>query len=280
VFLLEPAQTQFDLRFRLFGIPVRVHPMFWVLSAVLGWGGGPDEGGSTFLAGLLVWVAVCFVSILIHEMGHVFMGRAFGGDGHIVLYSFGGLAIGITVPRWWQRVLVSFAGPLAQFVLLGVTLAVAWQFIIPEVFRPLLTLDWHLPGKFIASIVNSDHHELVQDFFIDMIEINLFWPVLNLLPIWPLDGGQISREVFTRFMGERGVRVALGLSMVVAGLLAINALCAMPRVLGKPLIPYVGVLFAGGLFMVLFFGLFALQSFQALQALETQRRWREDHWDD
>jgi Zn-dependent protease len=258
VFLLEPGQTQFDLRFRLFGIPVRVHPMFWVLSAVLGWGGGPDEEGGNFVARLLVWVAVCFFSILIHEMGHVFMGRAFGGDGHIVLYSFGGLAIGITVPRWWQRVLVSFAGPLAQFILLGATLLVVWQF----------------------GAAAERAHPLVGDLLEDLFLINLFWPVLNLLPIWPLDGGQISREVFARAMGERGVRVALGLSMVVAGLLAINALCAMPRVLGKPLIPYVGALFAGGLFMVIFFGLFALQSFQALQALETQRRWREDHWDD
>jgi len=32
----EPSQTQFDLRFRLFGIGVRVSPWFWVMSAVLG----------------------------------------------------------------------------------------------------------------------------------------------------------------------------------------------------------------------------------------------------
>jgi stage IV sporulation protein FB len=257
VFLLEPGQTQFDLRFRLFGIPVRIHPMFWVLSAALGWGGGPGDEGGTFLVGLLIWVAACFVSILIHEMGHVFMGRAFGGDGHIVLYSFGGLAIGITVRHWWQRVLVSFAGPLAQFILLGLTLLVVWQYGASARAHPLVV-------------------ELLNDLFI----INLFWPVLNLLPIWPLDGGQISREVFGRVMGDRGVRVALGLSLVVAALLAINALCALPSVLGKPLIPVIGFLFAGGLFMIIFFGLFALQSWHALQALEAQRRWHEDHWED
>ncbi len=259
MFLLEPSQTQFDLRFRLFRIPIRVHPMFWLICAILGWGAGPDEGeGSGFLTGLLVWVAACFLSILIHEMGHVFTGRLFGGDGHIVLYSFGGLAIGIRVPHWWQRVLVSFAGPLAQFVLLGLTLLVIWRY----------------------GDAAKQTNELLDKLLVDLFEINLFWPVLNLLPIWPLDGGQISREVFGRVMGERGVRVALGLSLVVAALLAINALCAMPRVLGKPLIPWVGVLFAGGLFMVVFFALFAVQSWQALQALEVQRRWHEDHWDD
>src|SRR5438552_3023244 len=37
VFLLEPNETPYDLRFALFGIPIRVHPMFWLVSAVLGW---------------------------------------------------------------------------------------------------------------------------------------------------------------------------------------------------------------------------------------------------
>jgi Zn-dependent protease len=259
VYLLEPAHTQFDLKFHLFRIPVRVHPMFWVLSAVLGWRGGPRaDAGSTFLLSLLVWVAVCFVSILIHEMGHVFMGRLFRGDGHIVLYSFGGLAIGISVPHWWQRVLVSFAGPLAQFVLLGVTFVVIWNY-----------------GDAAEKM-----HPLVGQALGDLFVINLFWPVLNLLPIWPLDGGQISREVFARAMPENGVRVSLGISLVVAAVLAINSLLALPSVRGEPLIPVVGWLFAGGLFMVIFFGLFAIQSWQALQALDAQRRWQYEHWED
>src|SRR5207302_5403914 len=60
---------------------------------------------------LLIWIACTFVSILIHELGHVFMGRLFGSHGHIVLYSFGGLAIGSSALRSrWQRIAVYFAG--------------------------------------------------------------------------------------------------------------------------------------------------------------------------
>ena len=61
---------------------------------------------------LLIWIGCVFGSILIHEMGHVFMGQVFGAQGTIVLYSLGGLAIGSSnLPSRWQRIAVSFAGP-------------------------------------------------------------------------------------------------------------------------------------------------------------------------
>ena len=37
-----PEPTAYDLRFRLLGIPVRVHPLFWIVMAVMG-GGGENE---------------------------------------------------------------------------------------------------------------------------------------------------------------------------------------------------------------------------------------------
>ena len=77
--LVEPAQNPYDLRFVLFGTRVRVHPFFWLFSAILGW---PflDEG----FGYLLLWVGCCFVSILLHEFGHVWAGQAFGNRGSIV----------------------------------------------------------------------------------------------------------------------------------------------------------------------------------------------------
>src|SRR5882724_4686339 len=90
--LVEPGQTNYDLRFRLFGTPVRVHPFFWLLAAILGWDLVNLPDGFLFL---FIWVICCFLSILLHEFGHVWMGRAFGAhDSYIVLYSFGGLAVG------------------------------------------------------------------------------------------------------------------------------------------------------------------------------------------
>jgi stage IV sporulation protein FB len=61
----EPPPTQADLHFRLFGIPVRVHPFFWVATLFLGMAGKTADPVNT-----LIWVAVVFVSILVHEFGH------------------------------------------------------------------------------------------------------------------------------------------------------------------------------------------------------------------
>src|SRR5205807_2354897 len=75
---------------------------------------------------VLIWVACMFVSILVHELGHVIAGRLFGTNGHIVLYGFGGLAIGSSaLTNRWKRIFVYFAGPLAGFILFGLVWAFA-----------------------------------------------------------------------------------------------------------------------------------------------------------
>ncbi|MGE3809434.1 MAG: peptidase, partial [Gemmataceae bacterium] len=82
----DQAPTPYDLNFRLGSIPVRVNPWFWVISAILGFSAGRELGFEFLLA----WIGCVFVSILIHELGHVGMGMVFGTRGHILLYSFGG----------------------------------------------------------------------------------------------------------------------------------------------------------------------------------------------
>src|SRR5688500_3784168 len=89
MFLSEPPRSNGDLHFRVFGFPVRVHPYFWLVTAIMGLGSG-DEG--TAPMELLTWVGVVFVSILVHELGHAFLQRRFGGRPWITLYGLGGLA--------------------------------------------------------------------------------------------------------------------------------------------------------------------------------------------
>jgi stage IV sporulation protein FB len=247
VFLSEPSETPFDLRFWLFGVHVRVHPFFWILTIFLGWdlvGGAPDQ--RTGLMHLGLWIVCVFASILIHEMGHVFMGRLFGSHGHIVLYSFGGLAIGSNaLDRGWQRFLVSLAGPLIQFVFLGVAVA-AYIFL-----NSRLPQAWQDPARMTLAF---------------LIWINLVWAILNLLPIWPLDGGQMAREVFVGISPRNGGYITFAVSACVAGLLGVNCLMAMN---GHPLIWFLPF---GDLYMALFFGYFCYLSFQGLQAENARRQ--------
>ena len=248
---LEPDRTPYDLRFRLFGTDVRVHPLFWLFSAVLGWGEYSRPGGG--VGYLALWVACTFVSILLHEFGHVFMGRLFGAEAHIILFSFGGLAVGSNqLSRRWQRMAVSFAGPAAQLLLWGLLWLLAFRLgalrNIPEAWYGPVWRAWAM-----------------------LYLINLYWPLLNLLPIWPLDGGQISRDLLEGLFGPRGTSLALGLSLVIAGLLAVH--CLMDYA-GRQFLPV--RLPIGGLYSALLFAWLAAGSYMTLQAESQKRRYWED----
>jgi Zn-dependent protease len=193
--LAEPQATTADLLFDLAGIRVRVSAWFWVAAALLGWSvcQAYSLGDQRRLLQMLViWVGVVFLSILVHEMGHAMAYRRFGQASHVVLYHFGGLAI----PEVWgrrhlrplQRLLVAGAGPAAQLALAASVIVVlkvagyAAPFPIP-VIGGRLGLDHgaNLPLMLYVLV----------DF---LLYVNIFWPLLNLIPVPPLDGGQIVRE--------------------------------------------------------------------------------------
>src|SRR5262245_43242447 len=153
------APTPFDLNFSLFGIPIRIHPLFWLVSAILGWNGHDPKT-------TLIWVACVFVSILIHELGHALTAQSYGWPPEIVLYSFGGYASfqptgGYTTGR---SILISFAGPGAGFVLYGLVRA----------FEILLVRQ---------GVAISYYGEVAFD---DLEFINFWWGMVNLLPVFPL----------------------------------------------------------------------------------------------
>jgi len=75
-----------------------------------------------------------------------------------------------------------------------------------------------------------------------LLWINLVWPILNLLPVFPLDGGQIVRQLCEGWFGPRGVVVSLSISIAVAALLALAAFRFLLHpggvtVLGSPVHP-------------------------------------------
>jgi Zn-dependent protease len=249
--LLEPDPTPYDLRWRMLGTSVRVHPMFWLFTAILGWSW--MDLGFQYLA---LWVACVFVSILLHEFGHVLMGRVFGADSYIVMYSFGGLAVGANdLSSRWKRIAVCLAGPGIELALYG-----------------LLWAALGLGGRnvlVVKLLVDPDPVTAIEYF---LLEINFYWALLNLLPIWPLDGGQVSRDLCTHFSPRGGLRFSLGLSAVVAAALAVNSLMSMKG--GRGFLPE--FVPTGGLYTVLLFGALAFESFQLMSRVPRARSYEPD----
>ncbi|MED5418101.1 MAG: M50 family metallopeptidase, partial [Verrucomicrobiota bacterium] len=173
------------LRFRLFGFPVTVEPWHWAILALIG--GGLGIRVREDILGVILFMVAGFVSILIHELGHAFMSRLFGcRHVAIVLHGMGGVAIsqGARFNRG-QDILVSAAGPGLQAFCGGVALVL------------LLTHSFDGPA---ASLLYA------------FVGVSLFWALLNLIPVHPLDGGQILREV----LGPRRIQLTLKISIVVA----------------------------------------------------------------
>lgn len=240
----EQRETPFDLKFRLFGTHIRVSPWFWLVSAFLFWDyikGGPEY--------LVIAILCVFFSLLLHEFGHVWMGRLFGTNGHIVLQGWCGLAVGSSnLHNRWQRIAVYLAGPGIQ-LLFWAGIYGFITFAEPKIISPHLRAAIHF-----------------------LMWINLWWPIINLLPIWPLDGGQVSRELFTWASRNNGVRFSLSLSLVTAAIVTINAIS---YAIGGYNIPYLPV--SDRFFFIFFFALFVVESFILIQAELARSRggWRD-----
>ena len=214
--LSEPPPTPYDLHFRIGPVPVRVHPLFWVVSLVLGISGSNPDGWR-----LVIWVGTVFVSILVHELGHIVAMRAYGETGHIVLHGFGGLAISDRIAAWGRgrtpgaQIVISLSGPIAGFLL---SLAVAGVLLVGG--GSLELTPW---GMIKRIVVPDGVSRYVGEVVLYFWTIGLVWGALNLCPIYPLDGGQIARELFQLHDARRGIIQSLWLSVFTCATLALLA---------------------------------------------------------
>jgi membrane-associated protease RseP (regulator of RpoE activity) len=244
----ESPSTPGDIYFSLVGIPVRIHPMFWVISLMFGIRLKDP-------AKLILWVIAVFVSILCHEMGHALVIRWFGFRPTITLYGMGGMAsYDLFRPRKpsgvssWEQIAISFAGPGAGFLLVALIIGILYAADLGE--------HVYFVPPFFLPVVDGLLNLRLQTFLNFLFFVCAFWGLVNLLPVYPLDGGHIAREVFLRINVRDGIRQSLIFSMVVAVLFAFFAAFKWHD-----------------LFIPLFFGCFAFANYQNLQGLSGRGRW-------
>ena len=155
--------------FNLFAIPVRVEPWFWLTMAFIG--GGLHARDSLSIVFVFIFMLAGFISILVHELGHALTIRKFGLPTEITLHGFGGYA---TYPAGKldrkKSFLVTAAGP-------GLQMALALLLIMLYKFIPI-------PPK-----------SLLNRLFINLREVSIIWALLNCLPIYPMDGGQMMAAI-------------------------------------------------------------------------------------
>jgi Zn-dependent protease len=207
----EPEPTQADLHFRLFGFPIRVSPYFWLGILILKLSGSNRVDP----ADAAIWVAVVFVSILVHELGHAFLQRHYGGHPWVTLYGFGGLASCADCNRRPRaQIVISLAGPVVGFLfaaLIIALIAISGHFVAFQLsWDPVLWIPYE--SRYLSIAV----------FY--LLFVNIWWGIINLLPVYPLDGGRVSRQVFFVQNARMGILRSLQVSAIVASLVAVYAL--------------------------------------------------------
>jgi stage IV sporulation protein FB len=187
---------------RLFDITVRVHILFfiligyWVITDVAHWWQQ------------LVFSAILFGIVLMHEFGHCFGARSVGGSAHdVLMWPLGGLAYAHAPMRAWPQFVTVASGPLVNVILCIVSAGIligatgALGVVSPNPFADpgfqYMTAQWQI---------------YVWQFY----WLNLMLLCFNLLPVFPLDGGQLFRTIIWPMVGLQRATV-ISAQMGIAG---------------------------------------------------------------
>jgi stage IV sporulation protein FB len=184
------------LRFSFVGIPILIHPLFWLTAFLLG--GGLQMQGPHAWIPIFTWTLAMLVSVLGHELGHACAARCFGGQPTVALHGLGGLTmLGLRGAGRKEHFLISAAGPAVGFILAAVV--------------------------FVFMLAGAGRLSPVLDRWIeDMLWINVVWSLFNLLPILPMDGGQMLRDL----LGMRHQRLCCWVGGILASVLVLWAIWA------------------------------------------------------
>jgi Zn-dependent protease/CBS domain-containing protein len=181
------------------GIDIHIHGTFLLLIAFLALSDlMAGQGLTAMVRGTLLILAI-FATVVLHEYGHALTARRFGVRTlDITLLPIGGIARLEKMPdKPGQQLQVALAGPAVNVMIAIVLFGLARLFDVPagiEVFR-----------------------EASGPFLTQLMWINVFLAVFNLLPGYPMDGGRVLRALLAmRMAPERATQIAARVGQGVA----------------------------------------------------------------
>jgi Zn-dependent protease/predicted transcriptional regulator len=194
---------------RIAGTEIKVHVTFLVLVAF--WAlAGYEEGGGAGAVSAAVLLLLLFACVLLHEFGHILMARRFGvRTPDVLLLPIGGVARLERIPEQpRQELLIAIAGPAVTLAIIIVLYA-----LVASIGD---TTALHQPEPDAPLLVN-------------LLQVNLFLLIFNLIPAFPMDGGRVLRALLASRLGlVRGTRIAATLGQFLAVVGGIYGLTASP----------------------------------------------------
>lgn len=181
-------------------IPISIHPLFWATAFLLGWLWGQN------LQGAFLYFFVIFFSVLLHEFGHALTAVFFKQEAKIQLAIFGGFTYreGEKL-KLWKEFIVVLNGPLTSLAISFVSYLVLKNFTVNPIVKSMLNFSYF---------------------------VNLFWAIVNLIPVLPLDGGHLLSIVLEGIFGFKGIKAAIVIGVMIAAFIAIISFIARQFLLG------------------------------------------------
>jgi stage IV sporulation protein FB len=154
----------------------------------------------------LAFAGIFLLTTLLHEMSHILVVRATGGMGdEVLLWPLGGLAMVHPAGTFRSQFLTPAAGPLCNFAIcLAAAVPLMPSGLPPEMFYPF------------AMPIGELSAEPLRDLLIVTFWMSWVLGLLNLLPVYPLDGGRMVQAVLAlRWSGEATTQIYLKIGVAV-----------------------------------------------------------------
>ena len=211
---------------RLWAIDIRVHIAFVICAVVLFWMELPEKESLvqpslvTMLTDAFGTYVMLFFIVLVHEFGHCFGARYCGGDAdEILLWPLGGLAYVNPPHQARAHMLTAAAGPTVNIILCAICSAVltVWS-------GRLGAVPWN-PLHPTLPVESSFLPTTAQSWVLRFYGISYFLLLVNLLPIYPFDGGRMLQAwLWPRKGYGAAMEIATGTGMVGAIVIGLFAL--------------------------------------------------------